>query len=149
MNSLCVELSIQSASISGDSRSQREMPAMSRFTISFHDCPDDQPRPSHWDLFLEEEGQLRTWAIAQEPMPNVELLAEQLSEHRLAYLEYEGPVSGNRGTVTRWDYGEYERIEATNDRLVLEMSGTRCAGRLQLTRDAERPQRWRVIWSRS
>ena len=38
----------------------------------------------------------------------VEMDAEVLPDHRLAYLDYEGPISGDRGSVTRWDRGTYD-----------------------------------------
>lgn len=37
-----------------------------------------------------------------------EVVAERLPDHRTAYLEYEGPVSGNRGEVARVAWGECE-----------------------------------------
>jgi hypothetical protein len=33
--------------------------------------------------------------------------AQRIADHRLAYLEYEGPISGGRGTVRRLDGGSY------------------------------------------
>ena len=38
----------------------------------------------------------------------IRCVATRLPDHRLAYLEYEGPVSGNRGVVRRIDSGKYE-----------------------------------------
>jgi len=69
-----------------------------RFVIQFHDAPDGP----HYDLMLEHEGALATWRLEELPggaggagaMP-----AEKLPDHRLAYLSYEGPVSGGRGSV--------------------------------------------------
>ena len=40
--------------------------------------------------------------------------AEALPDHRLIYLEYEGPISGDRGTVVAWDRGEY-RLKRQSD----------------------------------
>ena len=40
---------------------------MARFVLLYHDCPNDHPRPSHYDLMLEANGALRTWAIAALP----------------------------------------------------------------------------------
>ena len=36
------------------------------------------------------------------------ILAEALPDHRLFYLDYEGPVTGGRGTVIQWDSGIFE-----------------------------------------
>ena len=79
---------------------------MPRFVILTHDHP-----MLHWDLLLEDvsAGHLLTWRLLQEPDSVTTIPAEPLSPHRLAYLDYEGPVSGNRGTVAQWDAGRYER----------------------------------------
>ena len=43
------------------------------------------------------------YPAADVPAPGVEMIAEALGDHRLDYLDYEGPVSGDRGLVSRWD----------------------------------------------
>ena len=67
---------------------------MPRFVILRHELPDPRRRGVHWDFMLEHAGVLRTWALAEEPAPNKPISAEALADHRLAYLNYEGPVSG-------------------------------------------------------
>jgi len=78
---------------------------MPRYAILSH----DHPFP-HWDFLLESEsgGPLRAWRLLTKPAPGVASSAEPLPDHRPVYLEYEGPVSGDRGTVTRWDGGEFD-----------------------------------------
>ena len=61
----------------------------------------------HWDLMLECGDVLRTWAIDAPVVAGVDLPARALPDHRCAYLEYEGEVSGDRGTVRRIDEGTY------------------------------------------
>ena len=80
-----------------------EPDAMPRFVILRHDAPQGL----HFDLLLEASGVLRTWALPQPPDSGVEMECEALPDHRMAYLDYEGPVSGGRGTVDRWDWGTY------------------------------------------
>ena len=61
--------------------------------------------PEHYDLMIQLPGgeRLMTWRILTPPetwgreMP----AAERLADHRLAYLTYEGPISGGRGQVKR------------------------------------------------
>jgi|YNPMSStandDraft_1061717.scaffolds.fasta_scaffold00672_2 hypothetical protein len=77
-----------------------------RFVVLEH----DSPRGRHWDLMLEQEGKLRTWALAAPPDTAGPIPAEALADHRLAYLDYEGPISGGRGQVRRWDAGLYEPL---------------------------------------
>jgi hypothetical protein len=102
---------------------------MPRFVILEHDHPT-----LHWDLMLEDGASLRTWRLAQAPAnPNSLIHATALPPHRLAYLDYEGPVSGNRGTETRWDRGDYELLTAdTVDTLLVALRGERIHGRARL-----------------
>jgi hypothetical protein len=81
---------------------------MPRFVVLRHVTPPGHDRPTHGDFMLECGGALRTWALAEPPSPGRTIAAEELPDHRLAYLDYEGEVSGGRGSVTRWDAGTYE-----------------------------------------
>ncbi len=84
---------------------------MPRFVVLRHETPPGHERPTHWDFMLEAGGVLRTWALAEAPCRGRAIAAEELAEHRLAYLEYEGDVSGGRGSVVRWDAGTYEVLD--------------------------------------
>ena len=75
---------------------------MPRYVILEHDHPE-----LHWDLMLEAGAALRTWRLAAPPCPGQPVRAVASFDHRLIYLDYEGPVSGGRGRVTRWDAGEF------------------------------------------
>jgi len=99
---------------------------MPRFVILEHDHPH-----LHWDLMLEQEGVLRTWRLAAPP-GQPQTAAEPLVDHRLDYLGYEGPVSGNRGTVRRWDEGSYDVEEERPGWLLLWFEGRRLQGRAVL-----------------
>jgi hypothetical protein len=99
-----------------------------RFVILTHDHPF-----LHWDLMLEGEGGLRTWRLLKEPAAGSASPAERLADHRTAYLDYEGPVSAGRGTVTRWDQGTYEIVSETDDELRTTLAGVRLQGRATLT----------------
>lgn len=101
--------------------------AVPRYAILEHDWP-----ARHWDLFLEADGVLRAWRLLAEPLPGAAVPAEPAADHRLFYLDYEGPVSGNRGVVTRWDAGEFDWIE-DGGRVVVELRGERLVGRFTLT----------------
>jgi hypothetical protein len=96
---------------------------MPRFVILRHETPPDYPRPSHWDLMLESGGALRTWALSEEPVVDSTQTAKPLEDHRLEYIDYEGPVSAGRGTVSRWDEGMYELVEDSPKRLVVKLFG--------------------------
>lgn len=74
---------------------------MMRFALLAHDFPTP-----HWDLLLEAGPACRTWRILTDPTQPGPYPAKPLPDHRLHYLTYEGPVSGDRGSVKRVDSGE-------------------------------------------
>ena len=80
---------------------------MPRFVVLLHQLPANHARATHWDFMLEEHGTLRTWALARSPRRGIQIEAIQLPHHRLDYLDYEGPVSGDRGHVTHFDQGTF------------------------------------------
>ncbi len=93
---------------------------------------------------FECNGQLRTWAIDCEPTSAHGVKALQLPDHRVAYLDYEGPVSHDRGSVTRWDAGNYEVQDSGPDMWKLALRGARLAGSMTLWREAPESHSWRV-----
>ena len=111
---------------------------MPRFVVLAH----DSPRGLHWDLMLEQGGALLTWALAQAPDAAGPIPAEALPDHRLAYLDYEGPVSGDRGSVTRWDAGTCELEHRRDDELAVVLAGRRLAGRATLRRLGAGRSQW-------
>ena len=132
---------------------------MPRFVILFHECPPDSPRSSHFDLMLESDGALRTWAITALPcawraaagLPSStdataaeSVAATQISDHRLAYLDYEGPVSGERGQVRRLDAGTFVSIKESTDEWLVELTGQRIRGRVTLQRTQESNSQWKL-----
>jgi hypothetical protein len=117
---------------------------MPRFVILYHEMPAGAPRASHWDLMLDRGETLATWALDEPLVPEHEVAAQQLADHRRDYLDYEGPVSGNRGHVTRWDAGTFTG-ELSADKIAVALHGVRCHGTLKLSRETSSdPRRWRV-----
>jgi hypothetical protein len=119
---------------------------MPRYVILLHELPDGHERSTHWDLMLESGDGLRTWALPVEPTASMDCQARQLADHRLAYLEYEGPVSANRGRVARWDQGEYRLLTETPETLEVVLQGTKLRGRLTLKK-GDGSHFWRVAFS--
>ncbi len=117
---------------------------MPRFVILRHETPAGYERASHYDLMLEMGDSLRTWALAELPVPGRELVVEALSNHRLMYLDYEGPISGNRGVVTRVERGEFEVLEASAEVVVVQLSGLQLCGRLTLRKDVGAGESWKL-----
>lgn len=83
---------------------------------------------------LEQEDELLTWALEKLPTLGDSIPAAELPPHRTAYLDYEGPVSRNRGTVTRWDRGEFHWRSKEKDRYVVELQGVQLQGTATLNR---------------
>lgn len=81
---------------------------MPRFVVLLHEKKEDV----HWDLMLEAGDALATWAMPPRPLPleSLTVRARRLPDHRRAYLDYEGPVGGDRGTVRRVDSGRFETL---------------------------------------
>ncbi len=70
----------------------------------------------HFDFMFEMEADapLTTFRCPDWP-PRLGDLWEELDEHRRAYLEYEGPVSGGRGEVRRMDAGSITHMVLASD----------------------------------
>jgi hypothetical protein len=119
---------------------------MPRFVVLFHRLPAgslgaESLRSDHYDLMLEHQGVLWTWACDRLPDVSASgeqaVAAERLPDHRLAYLDYEGPVSGERGTVTRVASGCYALLAADERRIAVTLAGDSIAGELVLTKDGD------------
>jgi DNA ligase D-like protein (predicted 3'-phosphoesterase) len=63
----------------------------------------------HFDLRLEVEGAMRSWALPKGPSmdPAIKRLAVQVEDHALAHNDFEGPTGS--GAVAIWDRGNYEQ----------------------------------------
>ena len=120
---------------------------MPRFVILEHTGTLEYKPGAHWDLMLEVGDHLRTWELETLPAPDATIAARPLADHRLDYLDYEGPVSNNRGTVRQWDRGEYRIVAESQTELVVEITGDTLRGRLTLSRDPIDPSRNRLIVS--
>ena len=88
----------------------------------------------HWDFMLERDGTLATWAIESKIVSNVDLIATKLPDHRIAYLDYEGPISGHRGTVKRVASGSYLVHEWGEQRVSVTLLGGQLSGEVELSR---------------
>lgn len=116
---------------------------MPRYVVLRHETPADSNRPVHWDLMLEAGAVLWTWALPEIPRPDSEAVAERLADHRIVYLEYEGPISRGRGEVRRIMSGEFEFEIVTEDRLHLRITSGELPRHVELVRQAT-SQRWKV-----
>jgi hypothetical protein len=100
---------------------------MPRFVLLEHDHP-----ARHWDLMLECGDILRTWRLAQPPRAGAAIAAAATFDHRLVYLDYEGPISGNRGRVIRRDAGTFSWQRQDVEYVEVRLEGGQLRGVLRL-----------------
>ncbi|HEX5713304.1 MAG TPA: DNA polymerase ligase N-terminal domain-containing protein, partial [Solirubrobacterales bacterium] len=107
----------------------------------------------HFDLRLEVEGKMRSWAVPKGPSldPAVKRFAIQVADHELSHNEFEGELG--EGRVIVWDRGSYEQggrvpwpeaIERGHAVFVLHGEKLRGGFALQRTRKGEKSQ-WLLI----
>jgi DNA ligase D-like protein (predicted 3'-phosphoesterase) len=87
----------------------------------------------HYDLRLEINGTLKSWAIPKEPptAPGVRRLAVQVEDHPIEYANFEGKIpkgTYGAGTVEIWDKGTYRLIEQKENKLIIEINGEKLRG---------------------
>ncbi len=114
---------------------------------------EHQATAHHFDLRLEVEGVMRSWAVPKEPSmdPAVKRMAIQVEDHSLSHNGFEGELDG--GWVKIWDRGTYEQggrvpwpeaLERGHAVFVLHGEKLRGGFALQRTRGGEKPQ-WLLI----
>lgn len=88
----------------------------------------------HFDLRLEEEGLLKSWAVPKSPPleEGVKRLAVQTEDHPLDYKDFEGVIPEGEygaGTVEVWDQGDYWPLERTESKWIIEIRGKKLQGK--------------------
>ena len=91
----------------------------------------------HWDLRLEHDGVLASWAIPNgiPPTPKENRLAVRTEDHPLQYLTFAGEIPKGEygaGTMSIWDTGTYETHKFDADKVEVTFSGERLHGRYGL-----------------
>ncbi|HMD53224.1 MAG TPA: hypothetical protein VKJ65_01580 [Phycisphaerae bacterium] len=109
-----------------------------RFAILRHTRQQDV----HWDLLLElpDRPLLATWQVHSDPAEWTNYSAgvfsaavRALPDHRRIYLDYQGPISGDRGEVMRVDEGYFRLVSESGEKIVLEASGKKLQAHVELT----------------
>jgi bifunctional non-homologous end joining protein LigD len=102
----------------------------------------------HYDLRLEFEGVLKSWAVTKGPslVPGEKRLAVQTEDHPLEYGDFEGTIPAGEyggGTVVLWDRGRWAPVGDAafgfnKGHLEFELKGEKLRGRWHLVRMAKR-----------
>ena len=133
-------------------RSRRKAKATGdSFVIHKHDA-----RRLHYDLRLEMDGVLKSWAVTRGPslVPSEKRLAVHVEDHPLDYGDFEGTIPKGEyggGTVIVWDRGTWKpvgdaRKGLAKGHLEFELAGDKLAGRWHLVRMARRPRERHDNW---
>ena len=104
-------------------------------------------RRLHWDLRLEMDGVLKSWAIPKEPLnqKGVKRLAIQVEDHALEYANFEGTIPEGyygAGKVEIWDRGTYELEKREENKIVVRIRGEKLKGRFCLIKLKNRKKEW-------
>lgn len=121
-------------------------------------------RALHYDLRLEMEGVLKSWAVPKGPSldPSVKRLAVMVEDHPLNYRDFEGVIpEGNygAGSVIIWDRGFYRHPSAgdedESEKLLLEglrkgdlkfvLEGERLRGEFALVKTGKDGKSWLLL----
>ena len=111
----------------------------------------------HWDLRLEIDGVLKSWAVTKGPSPDPDIkrLAVRTEDHPLSYAEFEGVIPKGEyggGTVMLWDRGSWAPIEGKSAKdldkghLHFTLDGERMRGEWLLIRLKKKPGEKRENW---
>jgi DNA ligase D-like protein (predicted ligase)/DNA ligase D-like protein (predicted 3'-phosphoesterase) len=93
----------------------------------------------HWDLRLERDGVLKSWAVPKQPpeKPGERHLAIAVEDHPIDYGGFEGSIPEGEygaGTVKIWDRGTYEPVKWTDEKIEFVIHGERLNGPYELVR---------------
>lgn len=113
-------------------------------------------RRLHYDLRLELDGVMKSWALAKGPslVPGEKRLAVQVEDHPIEYNEFEGTIPKGEyggGTVMIWDRGRWTpdgdpRAGYAKGHLDFSLDGEKLRGKWHLVRMKKRPGERQEPW---
>jgi DNA ligase D-like protein (predicted 3'-phosphoesterase) len=101
----------------------------------------------HYDLRLEMDGVLKSWAIPKNPPTekNMKRLAVAVEDHPIGYENFEGIIPEGQygaGKVEIWDKGTYSVEERTSDKIIVNINGKKLKGRYCLVKFKGQEKNW-------
>jgi len=137
--------------VTPEPRAKRAEAGGSRFVVQKHAA-----RRLHFDLRLELDGVLKSWAVTRGPslVPGEKRLSIHTEDHPLDYLTFEGVIPAGQyggGTMIVWDEGRWipegdPREAYAQGRLTFALDGHRLKGRWHLVRTRQKPRDAREQW---
>jgi bifunctional non-homologous end joining protein LigD len=113
-------------------------------------------RQLHYDLRLELDGVMKSWAVAKGPslVPGARRLAVQVEDHPIDYNTFEGTIpkgAYGSGTVLVWDRGRWfpegdPHLGLEKGDLTFRLEGEKLKGRWHLVRMHGKPNAKRKNW---
>ena len=114
-------------------------------------------RRLHYDLRLEIDGTLKSWAVPKGPSikPEEKRLAVHVEDHPIEYADFEGVIPKENygaGEVIVWDRGWYRLVkdgdpvdQLTKGKLEVEFFGIKLRGRWTLARMSKKEKEWLLL----
>ena len=101
----------------------------------------------HFDLRLEMDGVLKSWAIPKQPPKEkgMKRLAVATEDHPVDYADFEGEIPEGHygaGTVEIWDKGTYELEKREKDKIIVKINGKKLKGRFCLIKFKSQEKNW-------
>jgi bifunctional non-homologous end joining protein LigD len=130
----------------------RRTPGLKRGRFVVH---EHHARNLHFDLRLEIDGVLKSWAVPKGPSlrPGEKRLAVSVPDHSVGYIDFEGEIaegSYGAGQVRVWDSGEFETktdasMQYAKGKLDLVFQGYTMKGKFALVKVHGQDKNWLLI----
>ena len=138
-------------SVTNEPKAKRGKAQGDRFVVQKHDA-----RRLHYDLRLELDGVLKSWAVTRGPslVPGEKRLSVHTEDHPLKYIDFEGVIPAGQyggGTMIVWDQGRWipegdPREDYARGRLTFTLEGERLKGKWHLVRTRGKPGQKNEQW---
>ena len=138
-------------SVTSEPKAKRGKAQGDRFVVQKHDA-----RRLHYDLRLELDGVLKSWAVTRGPslVPGEKRLSVHTEDHPLKYIDFEGVIPAGQyggGTMIVWDQGRWipegdPHADYARGRLTFTLEGERLKGKWHLVRTRGKPGQKNEQW---